>query len=426
MKMPVVLLLGSLFLLPASLFAQPESPPEFVTAWGGIGTGPGEFEGISNLAVDSQGNVYATDNLRDHINVFDNSGNFLMAWGDSGCANGEMAQPIGICIDAMDNVYVASWLLFEEEVSDSCEARIQKFTSAGTFLARWSEYGPGLGEIDGPFGLAVDADGYVYVTEFNVNNRVQKFAPDGTPDLTWGGSESIIPVLSNPVGIAVTPGGELIVTDWGPSYQHRVLSFTNTGGLIYQYAQGSGSANGQFTQPCGVAVDGNGDIYVTDRGNDRVQKFAPEGTLLTVWGTTGSGPGEFEGPWDVAVDDFGNVFVSDESHRIQKFQRATTGVPESTSLATVTAFPNPFAGHRLVVLWTESGIPLLLPEQTRVSVLDVAGRLVRTLIPDASGGSIRAIWDGRDNRGRDAVPGVYFLRLSGVPDAEVVRVVRTP
>jgi DNA-binding beta-propeller fold protein YncE len=81
-----------------------------------------------------------------------------------------------------------------------------------------------------------------------------------------------------------------------------------------------------FDFPCGVAVDGLGNVYVVECGvgfgNARVQKFSSEGVLIAKWGREGRGDGEFSGPGGVAVDGSGNVYVADsQNNRIQKFRR---------------------------------------------------------------------------------------------------------
>jgi hypothetical protein len=81
-----------------------------------------------------------------------------------------------------------------------------------------------------------------------------------------------------------------------------------------------GSGDGQFRWLEGIAVDGSGDVYVADRANDRVQKFAADGSFLTKWGSYGSEDGQFDWPRGIAVDGSGNVYVADSgNNRIQKF-----------------------------------------------------------------------------------------------------------
>ena len=82
----------------------------------------------------------------------------------------------------------------------------------------------------------------------------------------------------------------------------------------------SGTGNGQFNQPYGVATDAAGDVYVADAGNNRIQKFTGTGTYITQWGSGGSGDGQFDYPKGVATDAAGNIYVSDTgNNRIQKF-----------------------------------------------------------------------------------------------------------
>jgi len=69
-----------------------------------------------------------------------------------------------------------------------------------------------------------------------------------------------------------------------------------------------------------VAVDSSGNVYISDTGNSRVQKFSPDGNFLKAWGSDGSGAGQFREPLGIAVDLAGNVYVADSANqRVQKF-----------------------------------------------------------------------------------------------------------
>ena len=86
-----------------------------------------------------------------------------------------------------------------------------------------------------------------------------------------------------------------------------------------------GSGNGEFDIPMGVTVDASGNVFVTERNNDRIQKFTPDGDYLAQVGSSGQGDGELEWPLDVAVDDSGYIYVADSYHsRIEKFTSAGT------------------------------------------------------------------------------------------------------
>ena len=81
-----------------------------------------------------------------------------------------------------------------------------------------------------------------------------------------------------------------------------------------------GYVNGLFDLPFGIAVDGSGNIYVTELINNRIQKFDSSGNFITKWGSFGTGDGQLNQPSGVAVDNSGNVYVTDmKNNRVQKF-----------------------------------------------------------------------------------------------------------
>ena len=78
--------------------------------------------------------------------------------------------------------------------------------------------------------------------------------------------------------------------------------------------------------PWGITIDGAGDVYVTDTGNHRIEKFDREGNFITQWGGFGNGGGQFNFPYGIAVDAKGSVFVVDSGNtRVQQFMQAEEG-----------------------------------------------------------------------------------------------------
>ncbi|OGF11204.1 MAG: hypothetical protein A2W00_10120 [Candidatus Eisenbacteria bacterium RBG_16_71_46] len=103
------------------------------------------------------------------------------------------------------------------------------------------------------------------------------------------------------------------------------------GGVIREFTHGGvpvavwGSPIG-FDRPWGITVTSSGDFsYVADSENDRIQAFGGDGSYLFTWGSTGTGNGQFDAPCGIAIvehpgDQFGDVFVADQTnHRIQRF-----------------------------------------------------------------------------------------------------------
>ncbi|MFC2019925.1 hypothetical protein ACFLU4_08310 [Chloroflexota bacterium] len=128
----------------------------------------------------------------------------------------------------------------------------------------------------------------------------------------WGSEGSGDGQFDNPKGVAVDASGNVYVTDSG---NHRIQKFDSSGNFITKWGS-QGSGDGQFDWPKGVAVDASGNVYVVESG--RIQKFDGDGNFITKWGSYGSGDGEFDELYGVAIDASGNVYVPD-LFRIQKF-----------------------------------------------------------------------------------------------------------
>jgi sugar lactone lactonase YvrE len=202
----------------------------------------------------------------------------------------EFDEPLGVAVDAQGNVYVA----------DSSNYRIREIDLAGnvtTFAGRGTfghVDGPsGTAEFQDPSGIAIDSHGNFYVAD-SAGNRIRKIDPSG----------NVTTLAGNGTGASTSTGG---------------------------YADGTGGPNGsaEFYIPMGVAVDGQGNVYVADTWNNRVRKIDPVGNVTTLAGNglqsyedgTGgpNGTAEFYGPEGLAVDAQGNVYVADSANnRVRK------------------------------------------------------------------------------------------------------------
>jgi hypothetical protein len=149
-----------------------------------------------------------------------------------------------------------------------------------------------------PIGVSVDGEGNIIIADFS-NHCVRKITPEGTVSTIAGsGNEGFADgtgasaQFNCPYGVAVDGGGNVIVTDLG---NHRVRKITPDGNVSTLagsgregFADGAGAA-AEFDSPYGVAVDGEGSIIIANCGNHRVCKITPDGTVSTLAGSGSAG-----------------------------------------------------------------------------------------------------------------------------------------
>ena len=264
----------------------------FITKWGTSGTGNGQFKYPSGVATDSSDHVYVADGTYEgsgnhRIQKFDSDGTFLLKWGSYGSGDGQFNSTTNVAVDPSDYVYVA----------DRGNNRIQKFSSDGTFLLKWGSIGSGDGHFVYPAAIAVDSSGNVFVADTD-NHRIQKFSSDGIFIAKWGSYGSGDGQFKYPRGIAVDSSGNVFVSD---RYNHRVQKFSSAGTFLTTWGT-EGTGDGQFEYPYGVTVSNSGSVYVADTENNRIQKFAPASAYPPVANFAGT-PTSGAAPLAVAFTD---------------------------------------------------------------------------------------------------------------------------
>ncbi len=298
------------------LTGDPYTP---ILQWGSEGSGNGQFISPSGVALDGSGSVYVADSGNNRIQVFTGTGEFVRAWGTEGTGNGEFRGPRGVAVDTDNFVYVV----------DNQNNRIQKFTSTGSYSGKWGDAGNGDGRFSGPQGIAVDRSGIVYVVDTG-NNRVQAFTNTGSFIRAWGSMGKSNGQFQFPLSIAVDDDGDIYVAD---SSDFRIQKFNTTGGFLMKWMlSGEG-----IHHPFGIAVD-EGNVYLADYDNDQIRTFGTGGEPLEKWGSSGSDIGQFNKPSGIAIDAAGNVYVVDKyNNRIQKFAPVTTPSPVANFSANKTS-----------------------------------------------------------------------------------------
>ena len=258
-----------------------------------------------DIAFDSKGNVYVSGRDNNNIQKFTHNGTFLMKRGSKGSGDGQFSIPYSIGIDPADHVFVV----------DRENSRIQEFDTNGTFINKW--YGvSATDKFKRPEDITFSRFG-IFITDTG-NNRVLKVDDKFNLIKQWGTKGTANGQFIHPHAIDVDSKGNVYV---GVLNQPGVQVFDSNGTYLTRWGS-SGTGPGQFSIPQEhIAIDKNDYIYIVDgASNPRVQKFFTNGTLVAIIGTKGSGDGQLLKPEHVSIDEQGNIYVVDRGNaRIQVF-----------------------------------------------------------------------------------------------------------
>ena len=210
-------------------------------------------------------------------------------------------------------------------VADTAQHSIWHISSEGKLLTTWGEYGVAPGQFNEPWGVTVDPSGNVFVAD-TWNHRIQKFTAEGEFVLSWGqlGQVQAYDPAGNglfygPRGIAAGPDGNLYVTDTG---NHRVQVF-NADGIFLREFGGAGNQPGQLSEPVGIAINDIGEVFIADSWNRRVQVFSTEGLYRREWSVPVWSRNAAEKPYLALSGD--DVFAGDPMHgRVLAFDHTGT------------------------------------------------------------------------------------------------------
>lgn len=201
--------------------------------------------------------LFVSEQRRHCITVLSIEGVFHRSFGHGEfdkCGDGQLQYPQAICLNSRST---------ELFVTDTGNRRIQVLTPGGAFLRKW-----GAGELDCPQDIKISAsDEEVFVADGQSRNCVCVYRPDGTPLRVLGESLGLL----FPVGIALSANGTVFV---GEFYQHCVQELTCSDGTVVRKWGSRGNHSGEFLMMHGVAVGSKGEVFVCDTGNHRVQVFA--------------------------------------------------------------------------------------------------------------------------------------------------------
>lgn len=293
----------------------------FMTAIGGLVEPYG-------LAIDNnRGFLYAIDRIgysslvdrRCQVKKFNLTGGFVKAFGgdaislDRGNNGGKLFDffgnlnwSYGLDVDTGGNIYVA----------DTNNDRVVKFSTEGDYITKFGD------NVKNNFDVAVLNTGAIAVTSAG-NNKVLLFDVNlAATSKDFPGTAALPSVNGGLRGVTVDNANfvYLIDTSAGPGAAIKKFDTVNRRPVL-QFGSNSGSGPAQFRGATDLAVDNrNGDIYVVDAGNNRVQRFNRDGRFISEFGNAGRANGQFDRPYGIAIDKEGYLYVADSGNRrIQKF-----------------------------------------------------------------------------------------------------------
>jgi sugar lactone lactonase YvrE len=355
----------------------------------------------AGVAMDSSGNLYIADRGNRRIRKVSTSGiirtiagDGTFAWsggGDGGpAASAQLTGPCGVAVDTSGNLYIL----------DSPDNRIRQVSADG-IIHTAAGGGSGVGEggpataaqLFQPMGMAVDAAGNLYIADrqlkrirkVSTSGIISSIAGNGIFGFNGDGKLALDANLSSPSDVAVDAAGNLYIADSG---NNRVRKVTEDGIIHTVAGNGSTGFSGDggpaiealISSQTALAVDAAGDLYIADRGNNRVRKVTEDGIIHTVagngvWGFSGDGgpatAAQLYSPVAVAVDTSGNLYIADNgNYRIRK-------VSKSGVISTVAGNgTNGFSGD---------GGPATMAQMSRPEAVavDVAGNIYIAFVEDS-------------------------------------------
>ena len=291
----------------------------------------------AGLSLDAAGNLYIADRDNQRIRKVDPAGVITTVagdgaqgfGGDSGAAvAAQLNAPYGVAPDGSGNLYIA----------DFGNNRIRKVDPAGT-ITTVAGGGSSLGDggmataarLSGPAGVAPDGAGNLYIADSS-HQRIRKVdstgtivtvAGNGTAGSGGDGGAATAAQLNAPYGLAPDGAGNLYIAD---SSNHRIRKVDSAGTIVTVAGSGAAGHSGDgaaavaalLRLPRGVALDGSGNLYFADEGNQRIRKVDSAGVISTL-----AGRERLNSPYGLALDGAGNLYFADTSnHRIRKVDPA--------------------------------------------------------------------------------------------------------
>jgi hypothetical protein len=206
--------------------------------------------------------VYAADLLNDRIQKFDGIGTFICSWSGDYVGDDDIARPGPLAVDSHNQLFVSNggW--------------IKVFDAQGRYRGRWGD-----GQV-WPWDMAFDRDDTLYVLDGG-QGTVAAYSVDGTLRAEWGGAGSADGQLSSATGIALGADGRVYISDRN---NHRIQVFDADGNLLAIWQPKDETGANALSFPGGLTIDETGNVYVAVL---RVAKLDQQGAIVAMFGEAG-------------------------------------------------------------------------------------------------------------------------------------------
>jgi sugar lactone lactonase YvrE len=283
---------------------------------GGLAT-QAQLESPSRAVADSAGNLYVSDWSSDRVMRVAAGTNVISVYaggggsvpGDGGPATSAAIEPFSLAIDSNDNLFIAEKFNQRIRRVDAVTKVITTYAGTGVKGSSGDDGPAAAATMDGPSGLSFDGAGNLYFADLR-NHTVRRIAATGSHTITrvaggglslGDGGPALSAALAYPNGTAVDGNGNLYITDWTDANDARVRKVDGATKIITTIsgqganADGDGlpAVNAKLQYPNDVLVDGAGTVYVADSGHGKVRRIGTDGIISTIagGGTAGLGDG---------------------------------------------------------------------------------------------------------------------------------------
>ncbi|MBC7554694.1 MAG: T9SS type A sorting domain-containing protein [Taibaiella sp.] len=385
------------------------------------------FYGPQSVSVDTTGNVFVVDYYNARVRKIKKTGTIVTFAGtgvggysgDGTASTSAKVDPQGVAADKRGNVFISNYL---NDVIRKVNPLGIISTYGGTGTRGYSgDNGPATAaKFHSPSGLFTDSKNNLYVADAgnNVIRKIDTFgtvttvAGIGTAGYSGDGGAATAAELDSPYAVTMDRYGNLFIADYKNNVVRMVdpatgfiSTFAGTGAYGYS-GDGGAAAAAELNKPAGIAVDTNGNVFISDSYNNVIRVVNSIGIIST---SVGNGTPGFGGdlgdplganlfhPYGIAIDTTGSMFIADANNqRIRKVYYTTLGVEDIDPNVHITAYPNP-AGNIITVT--------NVAKNDKIVLSDIAGKVLSSTIAADNGDQTIAT--------NTYAKGVYLLQVNG-------------